>query len=103
LVSQILAGSIVEQQDELDEAGVILTEPEVIILNDVVIVYFRQLESEYDTLTMYVDLPNGDVMSVSATALRGELAQFEDQLFAVASTLEYTRKPCSDTDTLPPD
>jgi hypothetical protein len=94
MVSELLGRLTPAQMEQMTQAGITITQPESITINDVEIVYFRQYQGEFEILTMFVDLGNGDVPSVSATTLRGEMTQFEDTLFEIASTFIYTPLPC---------
>jgi hypothetical protein len=88
LVNQILPAHL----EELTKAGISITQPEVVTINGVEIVYLRQYQGDTETLSIYVDLGGGNIPSMGVSAVRGEMAQFEDQLFEVASTFRYTPK-----------
>ncbi len=76
--------------EEMTKAGDSITQPEVITINGVEMVYFRQIQHDLETLVILVDLGNNNIPMMRAFAVRGEMAQFEDQLFQVASTFRYT-------------
>jgi hypothetical protein len=61
-------------------------------------IQIRQFQDDIEGLSLYIELDDGDVISVVVTSRRGEMAQFEDQLYAIASTIEYTPKPCGESD-----
>jgi hypothetical protein len=75
---------------EMTEAGIVITQPEVVTVNGVEIAYFREIRSELETLVILVELGNSNIPMMRAITVRGEMAQFEDQLFQVASTFRYT-------------
>ena len=71
-----------------------MTQPEIKRVSKKEIVYLRQYQGNIETLNMFVDLGGGSVILMSAVANKGELAPFEDQLFAIAGTFQDTPKPC---------
>jgi hypothetical protein len=46
-----------------------------------------------EALILAVDMTRGDVVTLSAVTLRGQLKYYEDKLLEVASTFQYTRSP----------
>jgi hypothetical protein len=83
------------QLEQLTDAGITLTQPEVRTVNGKEIVYTRQYQAGYEVLSMLIDLGDGNIPSMSVTTIQGEMVQFEEQLFAVAGTFQYESKPCS--------
>src|SRR5262249_17317323 len=96
LVEKLLSNITATQLDQMKKLGITMTKPEAATVNDVEIVYFRQYQrqSDLEVLSMFIDLGSGYVPAMGITAKKGEMAQFEKQLFAVASTFQYTPKPC---------
>ncbi|HEX2905970.1 MAG TPA: hypothetical protein VHO69_03875 [Phototrophicaceae bacterium] len=97
LVAQILGNTTPAQLEQLEKQGITFTQPEVVTVNNVEIVYARQYQEGFEVLQMFVDLGAGDVIAMNVTARQEEMAQFEKQLFAVASTIRYTPKRCDET------
>ena len=91
LVDRLLSTEL----DWFKKAGGIVAGPETKTINDVEIVYYREYHNNLEGLVMFIDLGNGNIPSLAVTARKGEMAQFEKQLFAVASTFQYTPKPCN--------
>jgi hypothetical protein len=101
VANAVFTQMISSRLEELTKAGIAITQPETITINNVEMAYYRQFEKDAELLTMFVDLGEGDVMALSAVTLRGEMAQFEDQLFQVASTFLYTpniSETCADSE-----
>lgn len=92
IVNEILNSITLEQEIE---RGIVLTEPEQHIVNGIEIITLYQYQDAYETWALFVDMGNNEVITISVLGLRGEIAQFEDQLLKVASTIRYTRKPCN--------
>jgi hypothetical protein len=95
LVEKLLTNITPDQLDQMKQAGITMTKPEVVTVNSKEIVYLRQYQNDMEVLSMFIDLGNGYIPTLIITAYRGELAQFEKQLFAVAATFQYTPKPCT--------
>lgn len=94
LVSQLLSKVSSAIGNQLQGQGVVLTQPEVRVVNNVEIVYYRMIGTDYEALDMYIDLGNGNIPQMTTVARPGELASFEAILFEIASTFRYTPKPC---------
>jgi hypothetical protein len=94
LVKEIIGQTTPARWEQMEKAGITVTQPEVITINNVDIVYLRYYQADIEALNIYVDLGDGNIESVSVLAVKGEMAQFEEQLFAMVSTLSYTPKPC---------
>ena len=99
LVARMLEKITSIQLEQLDSQGITITQPEVITVNNIEIVYLRQYQDDFEVLAMFIELGEGNVASMSVTSKQGEMILFEDRLFAVASTFQYTPKLCDDIDT----
>jgi hypothetical protein len=99
LVSQFLGSITPAQLEQMATSGITMSQPEIVTINNVEIIYLRQFQSEYETLSIFIDLGGGNIPSMRVTTLQGDMAQFEDQLFAVASTFQYTSTPCDKVET----
>jgi hypothetical protein len=96
VVAEQLSNITQARLDQLENAGITFTQPEIVTVNGVEIVYMRQYQGEFEALSMVVDVGEGNVLGMSVTTRRGEMVQFEEQLFAVASTFQYTPRPCEE-------
>jgi hypothetical protein len=77
-----------------EEQGATYHEPEAIILNERDAAYMRLFTAERDALVIAVDMGDGNVVSIMAFAYVGEMAQYDDTLFALAGTFDYTHQGC---------
>jgi hypothetical protein len=98
LVEKMLGNITSAQLEQIKNAGIIMTQPEVMTVNSKEIVYLRQYQDDYEVLAMFIDLGGGNITSMSVTTKQGEMVQFEEQLFAVAGTFQYEPKPCDPVD-----
>lgn len=96
IVTTTLENITPARAQQFESAGITLSQPEAVIVNDVEIVYFRVYQEDLEVLAMYIDLGDGYVPSMEVYSLQGEMAQYEATLFEVASTFKYTPKPCED-------
>jgi hypothetical protein len=94
VVEKMLGNMTPDQLTQIADAGIVMTQPEVTLVNGKEIVYLRRYQEDFEMLDMFIDLGKGYVPSMTATAKKGEMTQFEDQLFAVAGTFQYEPKPC---------
>jgi hypothetical protein len=102
LVEKMLGNFTSTQLEQIKNAGITMTQPEVTTANGKEIVYMRQYQNDYEVLAIYIDLGDGNVPSMNVTTKQGEMAQFEPQLFAVAGTFQYKAKPCDQQTILTP-
>jgi hypothetical protein len=94
LVEKMLGNITSAQLEQIKNAGIIMTQPEVTTSNGKEIVYMRQYQNDFEVLAMFIDLGGGNITSMSVTTKQGEMVQFEEQLFAVAGTFQYEPKSC---------
>lgn len=94
LVEKILGNMTSAQLEAMKNTGITMTNPEVKTVNGKEIVYLRRYQNDFESLEMFIDLGQGYIPSMLIVTKPGEMAQFEDQLFAVAGTFAYTPKPC---------
>lgn len=98
LTEKMLSNITPAQLEQIADAGITNTQPEVTTVNGKEIVYMRQYQADFEVLSMFIDLGDGNIQSMIVTTKQGEMAQFEEQLFAVAGTFQYEPKPCDPVD-----
>lgn len=99
LVEQLL-GSLPEARLEyFQTAGITLTQPEVVTVDGIEIVYFREYQTPTgnEVLYLFIDLGDSVIPQMIALSKTGEMATFEAQLFDIASTFHYTPRSCETT------
>lgn len=96
LVTELLSSITPAQAQQLENGNITISQPEIVTVEGVEIVYIRQYQNDLEVVAMYIDLGEGNVMSMSAIAHQGELSQYEDQLFAIVGTFQYTPLPCDE-------
>jgi hypothetical protein len=87
------------QIQQLNDAGVTISQPEIATVSGKEMVSIRQYQGDIELLSIFIDLRGGNVLSMVAYTRRGEMKLFEKKLLAVAGTFEYTPKTCSDDGT----
>lgn len=102
LVEKMLSNITSSQLEQLKNSGIMMTQPEVTTSNGKEIVYLRQYQNDLEVLAMFVDLGDGNIPSIQVMTKKGEMSQFEPQLFAVAGTFQYEAKPCDPQNMLTP-
>jgi hypothetical protein len=81
-----------EQRNELlQRNGTKFEDPENSRLGNKDAIIVRVSSLGIDGLILALDMTQGDVVTMVATAPSGELKQYEKQLFEIASTFKYTR------------
>jgi hypothetical protein len=95
LIEKMLSNITPAQLEQIADAGITNTQPEFTTVNGKEIVYMRQYQADFEVLSMFIDLGDGNIPSMIVTTKQGEMAQFEEQLFAVAGTFQYEPKPCT--------
>ncbi len=93
-VEKLLSTLTASRLEQLKQAGITMTQPEMTTANDKQLIYLWQYQGDIEVLSIIVDLGHGNIESLSLTAKKGEAAQFQKQLFEVVGTFEYTPRPC---------
>jgi hypothetical protein len=93
-VEKMLSTVTASRAEQLKQAGITLTQPEITTVNGKQMVYLWQYQGDIEVLSLYIDLGHGNIESIAMYAKKGEGGQFEKRLLEVAATFEYTPKPC---------
>jgi hypothetical protein len=85
--------------EQLREAGITISQPFVRAMENGELVYLYQYSEQLEILFIVIDHRNGYLPSLAAQTSRGEMAQFEDTVFAIAENMEYSPIVCESTPT----
>jgi hypothetical protein len=85
-----------EQIQAAEDAGITYSEVETITLGGHDSRYFRIYQGQQEVLYIMVDLGEGLVLGLMAFTPLGEMEQYEETIFGIAASMEYTVTECND-------